>query len=97
MRKFFNYKNSEKIEKLYLTNCYFKISDDKNLQYLIDKYVISDLPNLKYLEINNLKIIIENYKYHHDTIVENSLIFTDIIGKIDENHTIKFINITDYD
>lgn len=97
MRTFFNYKNSEKIEKLYLTNCYFKISDDKNLQYLIDKYVISDLPNLKYLEINNLKIIIENYKYHHDTIVENSLIFTDIIGKIDENHTIKFINITDYD
>jgi hypothetical protein len=90
---FFHYKNNEKIEKLYLMNCYFIIfRDNKNLQYLIDKYVITDLPNLKYLEINNLKIITEGRFEYSPKIVENSLIFTNIISKIDEKHIIEFID-----
>ena len=56
---FNNWINSNKIKKLHLINCFFNLrpEDNRNLQHLIEYYITSNLPNLEYLEIENLKIL----------------------------------------
>jgi hypothetical protein len=102
---FIKYKNKDKIIGLHLDNCYFNLYENStlrkyfpnifneignmNLQNLIEDYIISNLINLKHLEIKNLKIKINtshsrqyNYRYE-DIIYSSSIKFKDVDYNID--------------
>jgi len=92
-KTFINWINSNKIKKLHLINCYFNVNEDNiNLQYLIEYYITSNLPNLEYLEIENLKINVINSNRDKIVNIENSIFFKNIITKIDREHKINYIS-----
>lgn len=97
---FIGWINSNKIKKLYLINCFFNLEDlyrskdNINLQHLIEYYIISNLPNLEYLEIENLKINVKNHHKNGTVNVENSICFENIFTKFDKEHTINYIDIS---
>jgi|SaaInlStandDraft_7_1057024.scaffolds.fasta_scaffold00958_9 hypothetical protein len=100
---FIGWINSNKIKKLYLINCFFNLEDiyrskdNINLQHLIEYYIISNLPNLEHLEMENLKINVKNYHKNKTVNVENSICFENIFTKFDKEHTINYIDISDND
>lgn len=100
---FIGWINSNKIKKLYLINCFFNLEDtyyskdNINLQHLIEYYITSNLPNLEYLEIENLKINVKNYHKNKTVNIENSIFLKNIITKIDKEHKINYFDISDND
>ena len=100
---FNNWINSNKIKKLHIINCFFNLNDtynnndNINLQHLIEYYITSNLPNLKYLEIKNLKINVINYNKNGIVCIENSIFVENIFTKIDKEHKINYIDLSPYD
>lgn len=88
--------NSDKIEKLCLNDCYFHLENNENdnLQHLIENYIILKIPNLKHLEIKNLKIKKNVYGDKDKKIhIINNLIFSkNIIIQFDNKYEINYIN-----
>ena len=97
---FNNWINSNKIKKLHLINCFFNLNDtylyhdNINLQHLIEYYITSNLPNLEYLEIKNLKINVINYNKNEIVCIKNSMFVENIFTKIDKEHKINYIDIS---
>lgn len=93
--------NSDKIEKLYLIDCYFHLekNENDNLQHLIENYIILKIPNLKHLEIKNLKIKKNVYGDNEKKIhIINDLLFSkNIIIQFDNKYEINYINISSDD
>lgn len=97
-KTFTDWINSNKIEKLCLTDCYFYLekNENDNLQNLIENYIILKIPNLKHLEIKNLKINKNDYRLFKNEekeihIINNLLFSKNIIIQFDNKYEINYI------